>query len=39
MSDYVAIPEQIKDNMKTIELTVDAMFVNKILLVISLVKI
>ena len=36
MLDYVAIPEQIKDRMKTIELSVDVMFVNKIPFVISL---
>ena len=39
MSDYVEIPEQIKYKMKTIELTVDVMFVNKIPFVISLGKI
>ena len=36
MSDYVEIPEQIKDKMKTIELSVDVMFVNKMPFVISL---
>ena len=39
MSDYVEIPEQIKYKMKTIELTVDVMSVNKIQFVISLRKI
>ena len=39
MSDYVAILEQIQDKMKTIELTVDVMFVNNIPFVISLGKI
>ena len=38
MSDYVAIPTQIKDKMKTIELTFDVMFVNKIPFLISLEK-
>ena len=38
MSDYVAIPEQIKDRMKTIGLSVDVIFVNKIPFVISLGK-
>ena len=38
MSDYVAIPNQIKEKMKTIELTVDVIFVNKIPFVISLGK-
>ena len=36
MSDYVEIHEQIKDNMRTIESTVEIMFVNKIPFVISL---
>ena len=35
ISDYVAIPEQIKDKMKRIELSVDVMFVNKIPFMIS----
>ena len=39
MSDYVAISEQIKDKMKKIELSIDVMFVNNILFVISLGKI
>ena len=30
MSDYVEIPEQIKYRMKTIELSVNVMFINKI---------
>ena len=34
----MTIPEQIEEKMKTIELTVDVMFVNKIPLVISLGK-
>ena len=38
MSDYVAIPEQIKDIMKTIELSVDVIFVNKTPFMISLGK-
>ena len=36
MSDYVEIPEHIKDRMKTIELSVDIMFLNKIPFLISL---
>ena len=36
MSDYVVIPEEIKEKMKTVEVTVDVMFVNKIPFVISL---
>ena len=36
MSDYVEIPEQIEDKMKTIELYVDVMFVKNIPFVISL---
>ena len=39
MPDYVKIPEHIKGKMKTIELTVDVMFVNKTPFVISLGKI
>ena len=39
MLDYMAIPKQIKYKMKTIELTVDVMFVNNIPFVISLRKI
>ena len=35
----MTIPEQIKEKMKTIELTVDVMFVNKIPFVISLGKV
>ena len=38
MTEYVAIPEQIKYKMKTIELSVDVMFVNKIPFVVSLGK-
>ena len=38
MSDYVAIIKQIKDRMKTIELSFDVMFVNKTPFVISLGK-
>ena len=38
MLDYVAIPKQIKEKMKTIELTVHVMFVNSIPFVISLGK-
>ena len=38
MSEYVSIPEQIKERKNTIELTVDVMFVNNILFVISLGK-
>ena len=38
MSDYVEIPKQKKEKMKTVKLTVDIMFVNKILFVISLGK-
>ena len=38
MSNYEAIPKQIKDKMKTIELSIDVMFVNQILFVISLGK-
>ena len=36
MLDYVATPKQIKDKMKTIEVAVDVMFVNKIPFMISL---
>ena len=39
MSNYVAIPKHIKDRMKTIELSVDVIFVNKIPFVVSLGKI
>ena len=39
MLDYEAIPKQIKDKMKTIELTLDVIFVNNIAFVISLGKI
>ena len=39
MLDYEAIPEQIKDKMKTIELTVDVIFVNNIAFLIPLGKI
>ena len=39
MLDYMAIPKQIKYKMKTIELTVDVMFVYNTLFVISLGKI
>ena len=38
MSDYVAIPEQMKGKMKTVNVTVDVMFVNKIPFMISLGK-
>ena len=38
MTDYVEIPKQIKDKMKTIELTVYVMFVNNTPFVISLGK-
>ena len=38
MSDYVEIPEQIKYKMKTIEFTVDIMFLNNIPFEISLGK-
>ena len=38
MSDYVPIPEQIKNKKKTIELSVNVMFVNKIPFVISIGK-
>ena len=38
MSDYVAIPKQIKYRMKTIKLSVDIMLVNKIPFVVSLGK-
>ena len=34
MSNYVAIPEQKKEKMKTVEVTVDVMFVNNIPFVI-----
>ena len=36
MSEYVAIPEQIKDKIKIIELSVDVIFVNKTPFAISL---
>ena len=36
MFDYVAIPEQIRERMKTVEVTVDFTFVNKILFLIHL---
>ena len=39
MFDYVAIPDQIRDKIKTVEVTVHAMFVNTILFAISLGKI
>ena len=38
MSYYMAIPDQIKDKMKTIELSVDVMFVNNIPFLVSLGK-
>ena len=38
MSDYVAIPEQTKEKIKTIELTVDVIFFKKIPFVILLGK-
>ena len=36
MSDYITIPEQISEKMKTVGLTVDVMFINNILFMISL---